>query len=239
VAAQHPDKLRELIARWWVEAGKYNVLPIDGRGQQRFADVRPQTEPPRERYVYYPGRPGGASIPEGTAVKLKNRSHIITAEVEIPAGGAQGILIQQGGRFGGYALGMKNNRLHYVHNYLGIERFVVSSDREVPAGAHTLSFEFEATGAPDITRGKGAPGIGRLFIDGQKAGEIAIPVTIPLTYALAGGGLTCGYSEGTPVIEEYQAPFEFTGTLKRVVVDVSGVPFRDLEAEGRIAMAVQ
>jgi arylsulfatase len=236
VAAAHPDKLREMVARWWTEAGKYNVLPLDGRGQSRLAEQRPQIEAERTHYTYYPG---GATIPERQAAIIKNRAHTITAHVEIPAGGAEGVLLQQGGRFGGYAFGLKNNKLHYVHNYLGVARYVISSDRVVAPGAHTLAFAFEKTGEPDIRSGKGAAGIGRLYIDGEQVGEGEIPVTVPVTYALTGGGLTCGRSEGTPVIEGYAPPFAFTGTLKRVVVDVSGAPVRDLEREGRIAMAVQ
>jgi arylsulfatase len=236
VAAAHPDKLREMVARWWTEAGKYNVLPLDGRGQNRLAEQRPQIEAERTHYTYYPG---GATIPERQAVIVKNRTHTITAHVEIPADGAEGVLLQQGGRFGGYAFGLKNNKLHYVHNYLGIARYVISSDRVVAPGAHTLAFAFEKTGEPDIRSGKGAAGIGRLYIDGEQVGEGEIPVTVPLVYALTGGGLTCGRSEGTPVIEGYAPPFAFTGTLKRVVVDVSGAPVHDLEGEGRIAMAVQ
>ena len=236
VAAAHPDKLSEMVARWWTEAGKYNVLPLDGRGQSRFAEPRPQIEAERTHYTYYPG---GAAIPERQAAMVKNRAHKITAHVEIPAGGAEGVLLQQGGRFGGYAFGLKNHRLHYVHNYLGVARYVISSDRAVAPGAHTLAFAFEKTGEPDLRSGKGAAGIGRLYIDGEQVGEGEIPVTVPMTYALTGGGLTCGRSEGTPVIEGYAPPFAFTGTLKRVVVDVSGAPVHDLESEGRIAMAVQ
>ena len=151
VAAAHPDKLREMVARWWMEAGKYNVLPLDGRGQNCLAEQRPQIEAARTRYTYYPG---GAAIPERQAAMLKNRSHTITAHVEIPAGGAEGVLLQQGGRFGGYAFGLKNNMLHYVHNYLGVARYVISSDRVVAPGAHTLAFAFEKTGEPDISSGK-------------------------------------------------------------------------------------
>src|SRR5205085_36655 len=153
----------------------------------------------RTRYTYYPG---GAAIPERQAAMVKNRSHTITAHVEIPAGGAEGVLLQQGGRFGGYAFGLKNNMLHYVHNYLGVARYVISSDRVVAPGAHTLAFAFEKTGEPDISSGKGAAGIGRLYIDGEQVGEGEIPVTVPVIYALTGGGLTCGRSEGTRVREQ-------------------------------------
>ncbi len=98
VAAEHPEKLRELIARWWAEAGKYKVLPLDGSAQARLATVRPQTAKPRTRYVYYPG---GSVVPAFAAPLIFNRPYSIEADVEIPAGGAEGVLVAQGGDAGG------------------------------------------------------------------------------------------------------------------------------------------
>lgn len=237
LADQHPEKLRELVDLWWVEAGRHNVLPLDARGQMRLADPRPQLTPDRKRYVYLPG---GGSIPEAVAVDLKNRSHTIVASVEIPADGpVEGVLLAHGGRFGGYSLFVKDRRLVYVHNYCGIERFSVRSDVEVPSGRCSLMFTFEKTSEPELHKGKGAAGIGRLYINGRKVGESHIPVTQPLVYSLTGEGLCCGYDRGLPVTDEYRAPFRFTGVIERVVVDVTGARTVSKETESRIAMTVQ
>ncbi len=225
LAREHPQKLREMIDRWWAEAGKYNVLPIDNRP---FRGEIPAGGPKRERFVY---KPGGGSLPESIAPNLKGRPHYITAEVEIPAGGAEGVLVAHGAYFGGYALYVRGGRLHYVHNYVGVEEYTISSDREVPAGRVTLGFEFKAAA--------GFRGTGTLYVNGEKAGEGEIPRTVPLRISLAGEGFCVGYDGGLPVSQTYASPFTFTGTLRRLVVDVSGTPYRDPEAEERIAMAEQ
>lgn len=225
LAEKYPAKLQELIERWWVEAGKFKVLPIDGRGVERLATPRPQITPDREQYVYWPGE---SEIPEAVAVNVKNRSHTITAEVEIPEGGVEGVLLAHGGRFGGYSLYVKDNRLHYVHNWVGRERYKISSDEEPPTGKATLQFRFTKTGEH---QGKGA-----LFINGKKVGEGDIPHTVPIAYSLVGEGLCCGYDSGVPVSEDYEAPFTFTGTIKRVIVDVSGEAQISPEMETRRIM---
>jgi len=237
VASKYPDKLRDLISRWWVEAGKYDVLPIDGRLMQRVPELiltKPRVEKARNRFVYYPG---GTVVPFEVAAEVANRSHSVTAQVVIPKGGAEGVILSHGGRFGGYSFYVKNNRLHYVHNYVGIERYKVGSTRELPVGECKLTFEFETTKAPDFPHGRGAGGKGRLYINDEKVGEGDIPVTCPISYGLE--GLLVGRDEGEPVTEDYRPPFEFTGTLKRVVVDASGEPFHHAELEGRIAMLRQ
>jgi len=236
VAEQYPAKLQEMVTLWWAEAGKYNVLPLDGRGTQRFSTPRPQVTPRREQYVYYPG---GQMVGTDAAVNVKNRPHSITAEVVIPRGGAEGVLLAHGALFGGYALYVKDRRLHYVHNYVGREEFRVTSDRDLPEGRVTLRFEFEVTTPADIRRGKGTGGRGYLFVDGQAAGTAEIPVTCPIVYALAGEGLSCGYDSGQEVTADYRAPFPFTGKIERVTVDISGELTVDREAEIRRALARQ
>ena len=141
-----------MIALWYMEAGKYNVFPLDSRGTLRFADERPQLTKDRKTYVYYPHT---QMIPENVAAKLLNRSHSLTAEVEIPKGGAEGVLICHGGNVGGYTLFVKDKKLHYVHNYVGAEEFHVVSNADVPEGKVELRYEFETTGEPDLKKGKG------------------------------------------------------------------------------------
>jgi len=235
VADKYPEILREMISRWWTEAGKYNVLPVDGRGPTRTLDPRPAVEKPRQRYIYYSG---SARIAGMVAVDVKNRSHTISAEVDIPDNGAEGMLICQGGRFGGWALYVKEKRLKYAYNYAGITRYIISADRDIPAGSCKLCYEFEKKTEPDFMKGKGAGGIGRLYINDDKVGEAEIPVTSAICFDLP-GNLACGGDEGEPVVDDYMSPFKFTGTIKRVVIDVSGEPVVHHEMQGRIAMARQ
>ncbi len=235
VAAEHPEKLRELIALWWVEAGKYKVLPIDASLIQRINVERPQTTRPRTRYTYYPGLSG---VPALAAPKVFNRPHSIEADVTIPAGGAEGILICQGGAAGGYAFYLKDGRLHYGLNYVARDFFTVSSADAVPDGRHRLRFEFEPTGAPDFTVGKGAPGRFQLYVDGTLVGNLEVPHTTPIAFELE--GLTCGFDGLAPVLADvYDPPFEFTGALHEVVVDLGGELLEDDEATLRRLMAQQ
>ncbi|WP_435360535.1 arylsulfatase [Haloarchaeobius sp. DFWS5] len=226
VADEYPEKVLELAQLWWTEAGRYNVLPLDGRGTERFADERPQIAKPRDSYVYYPGKQG---VPSEAAVRVLNRSHTITADVVIPKGGAEGALLAHGSNCGGYTLFVKDEHLHFVHNYVGAEEYEVVSEEPIPEGEVTLKMEFEATGEPDVSNGKGVPATVRLFVDDEQVGEGDIPVTIPLLMAL-GGGLSCGRDHRNAVSSQYEAPFEFTGEITRVTVDVSGDLFADEQA---------
>src|SRR5271166_5053105 len=159
LADTHRDKLIELIAMWYVEAGKYNVLPIDGTATQRLMTERPQVAQPRTTYVY---RPGTQPVPFFVAAKTLNRPHSITADADIPPGGAEGVLLCQGSGVGGWTFYVQDNRLHYAHNYVGRGTYSVSSPDPLPAGRHQLRFEFEPTGQPDLAQGKGAPGRAQL-----------------------------------------------------------------------------
>jgi arylsulfatase len=132
---------------------------------------------------------------------------------------------------------MKDGRLHYAHNYLGRDLHRVSSPEPVTAGAHELRFEFEPTGQPDLPNGRGAPGRLQLYVDGVLVAETQAPVTVP--FIINPGAMSCGLNPGSPVTPEYTSPFPFTGTLHRVVIDVSGDLIVDRESEMRAAMARQ
>jgi arylsulfatase len=225
IAAQNKAKLIEMIATWYVEAGKYNVLPVDSRGVLRFGDPRPQIAVARTSYTYYPGT---QAIPINACPTVLNRPHSITADVEIPKGGAEGVLLSAGDVQGGFALYVQGGKLHYVYNYVGSDFFHVESKVAVPEGSHKLRFEFEVTGTPDVAHGKGAPGRGQLYIDGKLVGQVDIPLTMPLSLGL-GGGFVCGADGGSPVWDKYEPPFKFTGTLNGVTVDVSGDLIKDDE----------
>jgi hypothetical protein len=152
---------------------------------------------------------------------MRNRSYSITAEVEIPKEGAQGVLLAQGGFIGGQTFFVnKEGKLQFSHNYVGLAEYKVIADAKVPTGKATLRWEFTRTGPPDFKAGKGAPGTGRLFINGKQVGEGTIPVTCPLAYSLSGDGLSCGRDTLTSVSADYHGEFPFTGVISRVVVDV-------------------
>lgn len=234
VAAQHPDRVREMIALWWSEAEKYKVLPLDGSLQSRLATERPQTSKPRSRFVYYPH---GSVVPAFAAPRIFNRPYSIEADVDIPAEGVHGVIVAQGGDAGGFSLFVDDGRLTYVYNYVGKEQFEVTSRDSVPEGHHLLRFEFEPTGDPDLRNGKGVPGRGQLYLDGRLIGSTEFPYSTPFVFELE--GLSCGYDFGAPAAAGYEPPFEFTGTIHSVTFDLAGELITDDEAELARLMAQQ
>ncbi|WP_223642744.1 arylsulfatase [Corallococcus sp. EGB] len=234
VAQEHRGKLIEMIALWYAEAGRYQVLPLASPTREVFALERPQLTKDRTRYVY---RPHTSPAPENVAVHVLNRPHTITAQVEV-RDGAEGVLLSHGGLTGGYTFFMQDRKLHYVYNFVGEQEFHIESAVEVPQGHSTLQFEFEPTGKPDLKVGRGAPGRGRLYINGDLVAQSPIDATMPLAISL-GDGLTCGRDESSSVSQRYRAPFEFTGTLYEVTVDVSGQYVRDTKTEQKVALAKQ
>lgn len=234
LADEHPTKLREMVARWYVEAGKYNVLPLDGTLMQRFVTERPRLKVDQTHYEFFPNL---SIVPIGNTPMVFNRPHSITADVEIPEGGAEGVLLAQGGVAGGYSLFVKDGRLHYVHNYLGLEELAVSSKADLPSGRVSLRYEFEPTGPPIPREGKGAPGRAQLYFDGELVGQAEFHVTVPITFGIE--GLSCGYDFGETVSKQYHGEFPFTGKLHSVAVDLSGDLIVDDEAAVRQLMAQQ
>jgi arylsulfatase len=224
LAQSHPEKLREMIERWWAEAGRHAVLPLDDRMAERMHLDSARRDAPRPTYTYYPLM---ATVPQEVAADTRDRSHTITAHVVIPPGGAEGVLLAMGSRFGGYTLFVKDGRLVYEYNFLNRERFVVTSARAIPDGAATLGLTFTRTGK--------LQGIAQLMIDGKVAGEAKIGRTIPARYSFS-GGLDCGQDCGAPVSEAYAAPFAFTGVLRKVVVDLAPDAPGDRVADARAAL---
>src|SRR5579871_1385869 len=234
LAAERRDKLIEMIALWYVEAGKYDVLPIDSRGTMRLADERPRLAPPRKLYVYHPNTSVVSNL---IAPQVLNRPHAITATVDLKDG-ESGVLVAQGNASGGYALYLKDHKLHYVYNYLGIQSFQIATESSIGAGRHELRFEFEPTGRPDLAHGKVTPGRAQLYVDGKLAGAGELPVTIPLMIGIT-DGFVCGRAPGAPLSADFEPPFAFTGELEKVVVDVSGDLLEDKAAQMRAIMAHQ
>ena len=234
VAAENRDKLIAMIGTWYVEAGKYQVMPIDGSGLARMIAEKPLIALPRDRYTYMPNT---QSVPNFAAPRVLNRPHSITADVEIPDEGAEGVLLSQGTAAGGYSFYVKDGKLRYVHNYVGRQLLEVESEDVIPSGKHELRFEFEPTGQPDMSKGKGAPGRLQLYVDGDLVGNAEASLTTPFMFNP--GALTCGANPGSPVTPDYEGPFTFTGTLHSVTLDVSGDLIHDHEAELRVHLARQ
>jgi arylsulfatase A-like enzyme len=234
LARTHQDKLIELICQWYVEAGRYDVLPLDSRGAARLAEERPQLTVDRRHFVYYPHT---APIGESTGPKLLNRPHDIRATVTLQDG-AEGVLVADGGVTGGFCLFVQDRRLHYVYNYAGAGLYHLESDARLPSGRTELRFHFQPTAAPEVAHGLGTPGLGQLFIGEQLVAEGELPRTLPLLFGM-GGGLSVGRDATSPVCDMYPAPYAFTGELEKVVVDVGGAPQEDLEARTRQAMVRQ
>ncbi|MDI9915379.1 arylsulfatase [Rhodococcus sp. IEGM 1379] len=228
-AADEPVRLAELVGMWFHEAGANQALPLDDRtAVEILTTPRPQLAPPRNRYIY---RPGGAEVPESVAVNIRNRSYSIAAVADIPEPGATGVLFSHGGRFGGHSLYVKNNRLQYVYNFLGMEQQKISADEDLPIGENLIlaaSFDKESEDPPGI-----AHGVLSLYHGDRKVGEGRIR-TQPGKFSLTGEGLNAGRDSGEPVTDDYSgtSPWAFTGgTLNRVAIDVSGEPYVDLERE--------
>jgi hypothetical protein len=235
LAAGLRDKLIEMIGRWWAEAGKYQGLAIDGDVRSRLSVERPTIARPRTKYVFYPGE---SSIPSTATPEIYNRPWSITAEVMIPKGSAEEVLLAQGGRTGGYTFYVKDQRLHFLYNWLGRDKFQADSKRTIPEGKIELRYEFEPTGKPDPARGYGVPARGQLYIDRKLVGIVDLPYSILIMFGTQ--GLTCGYDGGEPAGPgAYEGEFRFTGNIKRASVDLSGELIADAEADLKIAMARQ
>jgi arylsulfatase len=233
LAAEHPEKLQELINLWFHEAGKYHGLPlVDRTAVEILADpTRPQIARARDRYVYYPD---AAEVPEAAAVNIRNRSYSIAVAVDIQSEEAGGVLFSHGARFGGHALYVRDGKLKYVYNFVGTKEQVIESSRDVPTGKVVLSasFEKESDGLPTT-------GTLSLYIDDEKVGEGEI-MTQPGNFSLVGEGLNVGKDPAEPVTDDYpgSSPYAFAGgTIKEAIVDVSGEPFVDLEKEAIALMA--
>jgi arylsulfatase A-like enzyme len=231
LAAEHPDKLRELVNLWFAEAGSNDAFPLDDRSALEIITTpRPQLASPRKRYAYFPDT---AEVPEAQAVNIRNRSYSIGALVDIPGPDAQGVLFAHGSRFGGHALYVKDHRLHYVYNFVGMTEQKIDGTQDIPAGKDLIlsaSFDKDGEDPPGVSTG-----ILSLYHGDTKVGEGRIR-TQPGMFSLAGEGLCVGRDSGEPVTSDYpgEHPYAFTGgTINRVAVDVSGEPYENLEREAQ------
>ena len=213
LAAENPEKLEKLQKLFFSQARQYQVLPLDDRVSERFdVNSRPSPAAGRTTFTYYPGV---APIPEGSAPSLKNRSFSITADVEIPESGAEGVLLTQGGRFAGWGFFLENSKPTYIYNFLNAERYIIQSPQKLPLGKSTIRFDFDYDGGE-----VGAGGTGKLFINDQQVAEGRIEKTVPYRLALD-ETFDVGRDTGTPVVETYQVPFAFTGNLQKVTLNLN------------------
>jgi arylsulfatase A-like enzyme len=229
LAAEHPDKLSELIKLWFTEASANGAFPLDDRSPLEILNTpRPQLSAARNRYVYYADV---ADVPEHQAVNIRNRSYTIGSLVDIPGADAEGVLFAHGARFGGHALYVKDHRLHYVYNFVGMDEQKIDGTEDLPQGDNLIlsaSFDKDGEDPPGI-----ATGVLSLYHGDHKVGEGRIK-TQPGTFELAGEGLCIGRDSGAAVTDDYpgRRPYRFTGgTITRVVIDVSGDPYVDLARE--------
>ena len=221
LAAKNPEKLKELQDLFLKEAAKYHVLPLDDRTLERLNPAlvgRPDLMAGRTSLTVYDGMTG---MSENAFINVKNRSHAITAHVEIPKGGANGVVLAQAGRFGGWSLYLKNGKPTYIYNFLGLQRYTVAAERALPPGKATIRFEFAYDGG-----GVGKGGTGKLLVDGKAVASGRIERTQCCAFS-ADEGADVGADEGTPVTEDYTVPAKFTGTIDEVTIDLQEVKAAD------------
>ncbi|MDR3618497.1 MAG: arylsulfatase [Paludisphaera borealis] len=215
LAAKHPEKLKELQELFLTEAAKNHALPLDDRVLERVNAAlvgRPDLMAGRTALTVYDGMRG---MTENVFINIKNRSHAITAEVEIPKGGADGVILAQAGRFGGWSLFVKDGRPMYAYNYLGLGVSKVASPRALPEGAATIRFEFQYDGG-----GLGKGGTGTILVNGEKVAEGRIDRTQGYIFS-ADEGADVGLDGETPVTDDYkERENKFTGKIGKVTIDL-------------------
>jgi arylsulfatase A-like enzyme len=214
LAKEQPEKLAELQRLFLIEAAKYNVLPLDDRRAERFIPElagRPSLIKGSRQLLFG----GMGRLTENSVVNIKNKSHAVTAEIEVPDGGAEGVIIAQGGSIGGWSLYLKESRPRYCYNLLGIERFYVGSDTEVPAGTHQVRMEFDYEGP-----GLGKGGTVTLYLDGDKVGEDKVDGTAPAVFS-ADDTCDVGQENGALVADDYPVPNTFSGEVNWVEIDIA------------------
>jgi len=233
LAEKYPDKLEKLIEAWFDEAEKNLVLPLDDREAiEVLGTERPGGEPPRDTYVYYPGT---SPVPEGVAVNTRGRSYKILANVKIEDPDCSGVIFAHGSRFGGHALFIKDRKLHYVYNFLGIKPEQKFVSEALKPGNYTLGMEFTREKAGDYNSSVGKT---KLYVNEKVVAQGPMK-TQPGKFTLSGDGLCVGRDSGDAVSELYTTPGEFEGgTIQAVAVTVDKKQYLDLEKLAAAAFAL-
>jgi arylsulfatase A-like enzyme len=214
LAKEMPEKLHELQRLWLIEATKYNVLPLDDRRVERFnADMagRPQLVKGNSQLLFS----GMGRLSENSVLVMKNKSFSITAEVEVPPKGAEGVIIHQGGAFGGMSLYAKNGKAKFAYNFFGLETFATEANQPIPAGKHQVRMEFAYDGG-----GLAKGGNVSLFYDGKRVGEGRVERTVPMLFS-ADETTDVGRDTATPVSSDYtRSTSIFNGKVIWVQIDL-------------------
>lgn len=233
VAAENKDKLVELQNIFQKEATKYNVYPLDDRFTERAdTSLRPNQLKGKTRMIYLKG---AERIPETSSPNTKNVNHTISAEIEVTKN-SEGVLACCGGESGGWTMFIKDQKLHWEHNWFNDERFRISSEEAIPEGHHILSARI------DVDK-EGTPGTGgdvRLFLGEKEIGNGRFEKQVPFRFTV-NETFDVGMDTVTPVSDEYESPFEYNDEIKRVMIDVSPMSFQELasEVKAKIAMGMQ
>jgi arylsulfatase len=218
LAAQMPDKLKEMQALFLAEAAKYQVFPLDNSGFVRMLAPKPSAVAGKTEFTY---TGVNAGIPFGNAPSILDKNYTITAEITIPEGGAEGMIVTMGGRFGGYALYLLKGKPVFDYNLLDMERFrweggvggLIGDDlfgKALKPGKHTIMFDFKYNGP-----GPGKGGTGVLSVDGKEMARKTIAHSIPLMMTID-ENMDIGLDTGTGVDDSYELPFKFTGTIDKL-----------------------
>jgi arylsulfatase len=214
LAGEMPEKLAELQQLWLEEARKYNVLPLDDRRIERFnAELvgRPELVKGNSQLLFG----GMGRLSENSLLNIKNKSHAITAEIEVPESGAEGVIVAQGGAFAGWSLYTKDGRPKYCYNLLGLQRFMIEAESAIPPGTHQVRMEFAYDGG-----GLAKGGTVTLYLDGAKVGEGRVAATVPLIFS-ADETADVGQDTASPVSDDYKGESSvFTGTVNWVQIDL-------------------
>ena len=225
LSAEMPEKLAELQQVFLLEAAKYNVFPIDDRTGERFNAAiagRPELQEGRTSMRFVPGM---THLMENTVLSVKNRSHVVTAELVIPEEGASGAIIVQGGRFAGWAFYLTDSRLSYCYNWFDSDYYYVKADGPLPTGEVTVQYQFDFDGGAP-----GAGGTGTLLVNGEVVAEERIDKTVPFIFS-ADETLDIGKDDASPVTSDYPAGRgnAFTGEIKWVQIDLEDDEVSHLE----------
>ena len=238
LAAARPEQLQALVAQWWREAERCQVLPLDDRFGQRFAENGRRVQGHRRQFVMHAGM---GHLPNDIAPDIRGRNYSIEADVSLPEGGAEGVLIAHGDATSGYSLYLQGGHLVHDLNIGGVHK-VLRSDRPVTAGHHRLAVQVVLGAWVPYTCPMAGPikvpeqRTATLLIDGEPVGSLVSPHGF--NNFISWSGLDIGLDRGSPV-SHYAAPFAFTGKLRRVTVTLDPLQVLDGDAVGQAEMARQ
>ena len=235
LSKKEPEKLHELQRQWLIEATRYNVLPLDDRAVERLnAELagRPEVISGKTQFLY-----PGMILNDSSVINLKNKSHSVTAEVEIPSVDSKGVIVAQGANFGGWALYVRAGKLKYVYNFLGLALYEVEAPSVLSAGKHEIKMEFKYDGG-----GLGKGGAVSLLVDGQKVSEGRLEHTVPMIFSVDSSCMV-GDKLGAPISGDFkEGGNKFNGKVNWVRIDLGSENFDSLitpEEWVRIHMSTQ